>query len=115
MGYICPAMLCGAMDIGSAWLSIKAASDGGLFRGRGQSAIRTRTASKAKPGACLAAPVHDAVVGVDLPVSVKLTSSMPMPKADGYPGVCLSVAMKAVNLSPSVTYDPVKASTVALP
>jgi hypothetical protein len=25
MGYICPAMLCGAVDIGSAWLSIKAA------------------------------------------------------------------------------------------
>jgi hypothetical protein len=34
-------------------------------------------ASKANPGACLAAPMHDAVVGVDLPVSVKLTSSMP--------------------------------------
>ena len=71
----------------------------GASLGGGQSAIRTRTASKPKPGACLAAPMHDAVVAVDLPVSVKLTSSMPMPKADGHPGVCLSAAMKAVNLS----------------
>ena len=51
--------------------SKKPASVGGLFRRRGQSAIRTRTASKAKPGACLAAPLHDAVVGVDLPVTIK--------------------------------------------
>src|SRR3981081_1070243 len=70
----------------------------------GCTAIRIRVASKVKPGACLAVPVHAAVGGVDLPVSVKLTSSMPMPKTDGCPGVCRSVAMKAVKLSPSTTY-----------
>jgi hypothetical protein len=62
----------------------------------GSSAIRTRTASKAKPGVCLAVPVQDAVVGVSLPVSVKQTSSMP--KTDGCPGEWRFVAMKAVNL-----------------
>jgi hypothetical protein len=42
----------------------------------GSSAIRTKMASKAKPGACLAVPVQDAVVGVDLPVTVKSTLSV---------------------------------------
>ena len=50
-----------------------AASLGGLC----QSAIGTSVASKVRPGACLAVPVHDAVVGVDFPVSVKSKVSMP--------------------------------------
>jgi hypothetical protein len=66
-----------------------------------------RVASKAKPGACFAAPVQDAVVEVDVPVSVKLITSMPTKQTDGCHAVCLSVAIKAVNLSPSTTYDPV--------
>src|ERR1700692_4819413 len=42
----------------------------------GSSAIRTKMASKAKPGACLVVPVQAAVVDVDVPVTVKSTLSM---------------------------------------
>jgi hypothetical protein len=64
----------------------------------GSSAIRTKMASKAKPGACLAVPVQDAVVGVDLPVTVKSTLSIS--NTDGYPCVCRRVVTEAENLSP---------------
>src|ERR1700716_641341 len=70
----------------------------------GCSAIRIRVASKVRLGACLAVPVHDAVVGVDLPVSVRSTLSMP--KTEGGPCVWRHVEMAAVNLSPSTKYDP---------
>ena len=76
----------------------KTASAGGLFLGRCQSAIRTKTASKAKPGACLAVPVQDAVVGEDLPVTVKSTLSIS--NTDGCPCVCRRVVREAENLSP---------------
>lgn len=63
-------------------------------------------ASKVMPGTCLTVPVHDAVViAADLPVGVKSTLSMP--KMEGCPFVCRCVAIKAVNVSPSSTYDPV--------
>jgi hypothetical protein len=55
-------------------------------------------ASKGKSGACLAVPEHDAVVGVDLPVNVKSTLSMP--KTEGCPAECRCVLTKAENLSP---------------
>jgi hypothetical protein len=79
----------------------------------GSSEIGIRTASNSNSGACLAVPVHDAIVGVDLPETVK--SKLSMPKTEGCPCVCRSVAIHAVNLSPSTTYDPVYASTVSPP
>ena len=76
----------------------KAASVGGLPRELRQSAIGTSVASKGRSGACLAVPAHDAVVGVDLPISVK--SKLSMPKTEGCPGVCRCVLTEAENLSP---------------
>jgi hypothetical protein len=64
----------------------------------GSSAIRTKMASKAKPGACLAVPVQAAVVGVDVPVTVKSTLSVS--NTDGCPCVCRRVVTEAENLSP---------------
>ena len=78
-----------------------------------QSAMRISVASKVKPGACLTLPVHDAVVGVDLPVSVKSTSSMS--KTDDCPGAYRRVVMEAEKSSPVWKYVPVQASTVSLP
>jgi hypothetical protein len=64
----------------------------------GSSAIRTKMASKAKPGVCLAVPVQAAVVGVDVPVTVKSTLSMS--NTDGCPCVCRRVVREAENSSP---------------
>jgi hypothetical protein len=77
----------------------KAASVGGLSRGHSQSAIGTRVATNVSPGACFAVPVHDAVVGVDLLISIKSKSSMP--KTESCPGAFRRVLREAENLSAS--------------
>src|SRR5258708_1294636 len=64
-----------------------------------QSAIRMSVACKVVLGACLAVPIHDAVVSVDLPESVRSTLSMP--NTEGGPCVCRLTATAAANLSPS--------------
>ena len=43
----------------------------------------------------MAIPVHDAVVGAEVPVSVKSTLSIS--KTDGGPGVCRHVVIRAEN------------------
>ena len=58
-----------------------------------------RVAWKVVPGACLAVPKHDAVVGVDLPDSV--ISTLSTPNTEGGPCVRRLTAMVAANFSPS--------------
>ena len=60
-----------------------------------------RVACKVMPGACLAVPKHEAVVGVDLPDNVMSTLSTP--NTEGDPCVCRLTEIVAVNLSPCWT------------
>jgi hypothetical protein len=62
----------------------------------GSSEIGISTASNAKSGACLAVPVHDAIVGVDLPETVK--SKLSMPKTEGCPCVCGNTCRKFISV-----------------
>src|ERR1700722_1284718 len=68
--------------------------------------MRTSVASNVKPGACLAVPLHEAVMPpLDRPVRLKSRSST-SPKAPG-PGECRVAKRVASNCSPSVHQSPV--------
>src|SRR3981081_3579126 len=58
-------------------------------------------ASKTTPGACSAVPEHEAILPLNVPVSVTSTSSMP--KTVGGPAECLLVVSVAVNRSSSIS------------
>ena len=64
-----------------------------------QSTIRMSVAWKVVPGAWVAVPKHEAVVGVDLPAS--FISTLSVPKMEGGPCLCRLTAMVAENFSPS--------------
>ena len=73
-------------------LASKATRDGSVV----QSTFRMRVACRLVPGAWIAVPVHEAVVGVDLPESVMSTLSTP--NTEGGPCVYRLTAMVAANL-----------------